>query len=407
MNWELFISKRYLAGKRRQVFTLFTTIIAIAGVIVGVAALVVTFAIMTGFQEEIRDRILGTQAHITVMTFSREGIVESTFTVTQILAVKDVAACAPFIVSQGLIRYRGNNQGVMINGIRPKDGLKVTDLTKRLVAGTWSSLDSKNENVILGSELAKNLGIYPDDEIILMSFNDTQNMAMMTIPKMRKYKVTGLFESGMYEFDNTFVFMNLQTAQEFLGLGKQISGYQVKVNNFYGADLTAKKIQSEVKGFYIARSWMKMNKNLFSALKIEKLAMTIVLVLIILVAAFNVLSTLMMTTMEKTKDIAVLTALGAEPRNVMRIFVFQGAMIGVVGTIAGILTGVGVSMLLKYTNFISLPADVYYITRIPVRIVWQDLLLIGMVSIIISILSTLYPAGKAAKIDPAKALRTE
>jgi lipoprotein-releasing system permease protein len=407
MNWEILVVKRYLSARRKQIFTLFTTLVGISGITLGVAALVVTLSIMNGFQNEIRDKILGTQAHILLLPNGEKVFKPAPEILNQVTNLPEVIAGSPFIYGQTLLRARNKSVGAVLKGIIPEEEIRVTNLTRQNPTINLTTLNSSEPRIILGKELAKNLGVSLGEEIFLFSLQQETNFTGMTLPKIEKIRVAGIFESGMYEYDNSLAYISLRKAQEIFNLGQGITGYQLKIKDIYQADRLADKIE-KLLGFSVwARPWTSMNKNLFSALKLEKIMMFIVLTLIILVAAFNIFSTLMLMTMEKIKDIAILQALGAKKKNILRIFLYEGLSIGILGIFSGSILGIVISKLLDRYQFIKLPADVYYIQNIPVKIMPLDIFLICVSALLISLLSTFYPSYKASRINPAEALRYE
>lgn len=408
MNWEIFIVKRYLATRRKQIFTLFTTLVAVGGIALGVCALVITLSIMNGFQNEIREKILGIQAHIILLPNDKKMFNPSPEIFNKVVNLPEVIAGSPFVYGQTLLRSirLGRAVGAVLKGIIPEEEIRVTNLIQKSQPTVWATLNSSEPKIILGKELARNLGVFPGEEIFLLSPQET-NFTGAILPKIEKFRVSGIFESGMYEYDNSLAYISLKKAQEIFNLGENISGYQLKIKDIYQADRLANKIEKLLGSSVWTRPWTKMNKNLFSALKLEKIMMFIVLTLIILVAAFNIFSTLMLMTMEKIKDIAVLQALGAQKKNILRIFLYEGLSIGILGILSGSILGIVISKLLDRYQFIKLPADVYYIQTIPVEIVPLDILFISLSALLISLLSTIYPSYKASRINPAEALRYE
>ncbi|MBW2019930.1 MAG: lipoprotein-releasing ABC transporter permease subunit [Deltaproteobacteria bacterium] len=420
MSFERFISFRYLRAKRKQAFISVITFISIAGVMLGVMAMMVVLAVMTGFGTDIKSKILGTNAHIRVMSRSGElGQYEEVM--KKIEAVEGVTATAPFIHSQIMLRCGSQVSGAILRGIDPLRAGRVVDLEKsvkgtdlRALGGATSFHTHKKERpgappgIILGKELSRLLMAYPGDEVYVVSpFGGSLTPFGGRIPYMKKFKVVGLFDSGMYDYDTSFSYVSIESAQGLLKLGKSVHGIEVKVDDIYSVDKISKSILERLGHAYWTQDWMQMNKNFFSALKLEKAVMFIILVLIILVAAFNIISTLIMMVMEKNKDIAILKSMGASSKSIMKIFMLNGLIIGVVGTTLGIIGGSVVCFLLKRYEFVKLPSDVYYISTLPVKVQMGDVALIALCALAISFLATIYPSYQASRLDPAAAIRYE
>ncbi|ROQ92235.1 lipoprotein-releasing ABC transporter permease subunit [Desulfosoma caldarium] len=415
MQFELFVSLRYLMAKRRHAFISLITLISVAGVAVGVMALIVVLAVMNGFQHDLRDRILGITSHAVIGHF--QGIFDGYAHLVQEIEREDgVEAATPFVLTQVMVNSGKFISGAILRGIDPKTAPRVTRLEQSLLQGTLASLLSSREDasfterpapsIIVGVELAARLGVQTNDYVTLISPTG-QTTPAGRVPKSRLYRVVGLFKSGMYEYDNTLAYVHIRDAQKLLGIGDAVSGIEVKVKDIYAAASVSNKLQKKLGYPYWVRDWMQMNHNLFSALKLEKVVMFIILTLIILVAAFNIVSSLIMMVMEKTKDIAILKAMGATTHKVRRIFVLEGLLIGVVGTVLGLVGGFTLCELLKRYQFIELPRDVYYISTLPVRTEPLDVVLIACAAVAICLVATFYPSKQAAKLHPAEALRYE
>jgi lipoprotein-releasing system permease protein len=416
MRYEWFIGLRYLKAKRKQTFISIITVISIVGVTVGVMTLIVVLAVMSGFEKTLKEKILGTQAHLVLLKASQEGMDHYEEVLKKVQEVKGVISAAPFIFNQVMLSSESNVSGVVIKGIDPDRVGKVTELAHNMKAGSLQDLKGGSEpsGTILGVELAKHLGVSLNDAIQVISPLGTMTpMGMM--PKMKRFRVVGIFYSGMYEYDNTMAYVSLESAQRFFGMGNRVTGIEIKTNDIYKVKEIGKEIRQKLGFPFWTKDWMEMNRNLFSALKLEKIAMFIILVLIVLVAAFNIISTLIMVVMEKHKDIAILKSMGSPSKGILKIFVIEGGVIGVVGTILGTILGLGAAFNLeKITGFVEnlfgfkiLSSDVYYIDKLPSQVNPTDVVMIVVTAILISLLATLYPAWRASKLDPAEALRYE
>lgn len=405
LPYEFFIALRYLAAKRRGRSVSLSTFVSMGGVVLGVAALIGTLGVMTGFQEDIRDKILGTNSHIVVMDGTRDTIKDYTGIAAKIAASPHVTATTPFIYSQVLMTSERNVHGVVLRGIDPATEGKVTEIERNIKEGRIKDLSKPSYNgVIIGKELARKLSVQMGDQLNLVSPVGTPG-PLGIVPKIRKFEVAGIFDSGMYEYDSSLAYISISSAQEFLNLGDVVTGIEVRVDDIFIADKVAEKLEGELGFPFWARDWMKMNRNLFSALKLEKIIMFIILVLIILVASFNIVSTLTMIVTEKGREIAILKAMGTKRAGVMRIFMIDGIIIGLVGTAIGIPLGFAGGYALE--NFYTFPGDIYYISHIPVKIKLFDIFSVGLSAMLISFLATIYPSWRAAKLDPAEALRYE
>ena len=412
MNFEFFVSLRYLLAKRRQTFISLITFISIAGVAVGVTALIVVLAVMNGFQRDLRDRILGITSHIVVGRYDAT-IADYHEVIDEIKRENGVTGASPYIYTQVMLSSGRGVSGALLRGIDPQTAAEVVNIQKDMIRGNLTDLENtpstSSENgpgIILGVELANNLGVRQKDWVTVISPTGRLTPIGQT-PKSKLFQVAGIFQSGMFEYDNTLAYISLKSAQQFLGIGDVVSGIEVRVDDIYDAQAIAQKLRSRLGPSFWVRDWMQMNRNLFSALKLEKVVMFIILTLIVLVAAFNIVSSLIMLVMEKTRDIAILKAMGATTTSIRKIFVLEGLMIGVSGTILGLLGGFGLCGILKRYHFIELPRDVYYISTLPVHLEGTDVAIIAFSAIAISLIATLYPSRQAAKLEPAEALRYE
>jgi lipoprotein-releasing system permease protein len=416
MPFELFIGLRYLKAKRKSTFISLITLISVAGVALGVMALIIVLAVMTGFEEDLKDKILGTNAHIVVLN-ATGAVQDYQRVLKKVQGIDGVVAATPFIYNQVMLSSGRNVSGVVLRGIDVASDAKVTNLHKSMVEGSLKALDdssAKTPGLVIGKELAKNLGLFQGDTVDVISpMGNITPFGMM--PKMRHFRIAGIFNTGMFEYDSTLAYVSLSEAQNFLGLGDVVTGIQLKVRDVYRTGELAQVINRELGPPFHARDWMQMNKNILFALKTEKSVMFIILTLIVLVAAFGIASTLFMVVMEKTRDIAILKSMGATSRSIMRIFVFEGVIIGVLGTAIGVLSGLLValnlepivSLVQKVTGFELFSKDIYYLDHFPSQVIPSDVMLISITAVLISFAATLYPSWAASRLLPAEALRYE
>ncbi len=407
MTFEWFVSLRYLRAKRKQKFISLISIISVLGVAVGVMALIVVLSVYTGFTEGLRDQIIGINAHILIQRFSGS-IPKAEAVIKQIKSVPGVKDATPLIYSQALISSGRNSTGVALRGIDPESAGKVIAIERKMKGGSLQTLTNTDTlpAIIVGIELARQLRVAMNDKIRLISPNGPLS-PMGILPKVLTCRVVGLFETGMFEYDSTMAFISLKTARALAGLSRGVHGIEVRVDSVDEANTVAETIQERLGQGYSVRDWMQINKNLFAALKLEKLGIFIALDLIILVAALNIISALVMVVMEKKRDIAILKSMGASTRSIIRIFFYQGMVIGIGGTLLGVLSGLGLCALLQHYPIIELPRNVYPMSTMPIKVVPFDVTVIAVSAILITLAATLYPSWQASRVRPAEALSYE
>ena len=423
MNYEFFVSIRHLSARKSQKFISLNSWISMVGVGLGVMALIVVIAVMSGFSNDLRDKILGTNSHVVVSNINQTTVENYNAVLKNVLSVSGVTAAAPFIINQVMLINGGRVSGVVVRGVDPAKEGTVSDLEKNMIVGSIVDLkvnphsleDKKNRTgIILGKELSRKMGVVVGDVISMVS-PVSRVTPVGLIPRMKLFKVVGVFESGMYEYDANLSFILLKSAQNFFSMKDAVSGIEVRVVDIEQAGNVATAIQKKLGFPYHARDWMSMNKNLFSALKLEKIVMFIILVLIIFVAAFNIISTLFMLVMEKAKEIAILKSMGASRKSIIKIYSYQGLIIGLVGTFLGCAAGFTivpnlneiVGFIESVFGIVAFPSDIYYLDRLPSEIQYMDSFLIIIFSIAICLVASLYPAWRASKLDPVDGLRYE
>jgi len=405
---ELFLSLRYLRAKRKQTFISVITVISVLGVMVGVMALVVVLSVMNGFRADLMSKILGVNSHILVLRYGG-AFGDYKKIVKRVDKLDGVVASTPFIYAQVMANNSGNVSGALLRGVDPKNAARVVSFEEMIKEGSLASLEKDaggSPPIVVGRELSRQIGIGPGDIVTLLS-PEGKLTPLGRSPNTKRFRVTGIFDSGMYEYDASMVFVSLKEAQDFLAMGDRVTGLEVRVDDIYESDKIAKQIQADLGYPYWTKDWKVMNRSLFSALKLEKVTMFVILTMIVLVGALNIISTLVMVVMEKTRDIAILRAMGASAKSIMSIFMLQGLLVGLIGTMAGLASGLGICHLLGKYKFISLPADVYYISTLPVRVEFVDVWLVALAAVFISFVATLYPSWYGSRVDPVEAIRYE
>lgn len=409
MSFEYFIGRRYLRAKSKQSFISLITILSTAGIAVGVMALIVVIAVMSGFESDLKSRILGGQSHIVLMRHGGQ-FTEYRKILKEVEKIDGVKSATPVIYTQVMLRASSRVSGAVLRGIDPESAGRVIKTLDKISlhnpkTGMGESPDNNVPGIVLGKELANNLGVGIGDTIYLISPRGMIS-PIGHLPAMKRFRLTGFFESGMYDYDGSFAYINIDQAQKILRMGNSVTGIEIRVDNMYKAREIAQKIVSSLGFPFWARDWMQMNQNLFTALKLEKTVMFIILTLIVLVAAFNIASTLIMMVMEKTRDIAILKAMGATDKSIKKIFVFKGMVIGTVGTIFGVILGFVLCTILKHYKIAELTGDIYYFTtKLPVKLEFFDVFIIVSAALVICFLATIYPARQASRLNPVEAIR--
>ncbi|MBA2670848.1 MAG: ABC transporter permease [Gemmatimonadetes bacterium] len=414
MKLEWYIARRYLSSRRGARFLSLITLIAMGGVFVGVMALIIVTSVMSGLQRDLRDKILGTNPHIWLTTYGDAMQLDSwEGTLARIRNVDGVVSVAPFIHTEvGLGNLGGHAEAAVLRGIyHEAEGEPITDIVRDIQAGSYSlgPTQSGHPPLIVGDELANKFNLYPGAVVNVTALQGVQLTPMGSLmPRMARFEVVGRFRTGMYEYDNKFMYTDLASAQEITGMGERVTGLEIRVPDPMQSDKVARRVEVALGGFpYRAEDWKTMNASLFSALQLEKLAMGIILLLIVVVAAFNIISTLVMVVTDKTREIGILKSMGLRSSQISRIFMIQGVVIGAVGSLLGGAAGLFLTWLLDRYQFIEIPGDVYFIDRLPVAFNPYEIMLILVLSVVISFLATIYPARQAARLYPVEAIRHE
>jgi lipoprotein-releasing system permease protein len=410
---ELFVGLRYTHSKRRTHFISFISMTSMLGIALGVTALITVLSVMNGFEKELRDRILGMASHATVTTYA--GRLADWQALSQTLEEQpSILAMAPYVQGESMLSQGKRVSGALIRGVLPGMEGGVSDVVSHINGGDLTLLEDGEYNIILGSELAIVLGVGTGDSVTVVSPQVTIGPTGI-LPRLRRFTVVGIFEVGMFEYDRGVALIHIKDAARLFSLDDNVTGLRLKLEDIYDAPRVARELSAQLPGGYRVEDWTRQHANFFRAVKTEKRVMFIILTLIVAVAAFNIVSTLIMVVTDKRADIAILRTLGASPGSIMKIFIIQGVVIGVLGTALGVAGGLGLALNVEtivpaienFFNVDFLEADVYYISEVPSELHWQDVWLMASVSMGLSLLATLYPAWRAARTQPAEALRYE
>jgi lipoprotein-releasing system permease protein len=413
LPFEYFVGLRYTRAKRRNHFISFISMTSMAGIALGVAALIVVLSVMNGFQKELRARILGVASHVQLSAF--EGGLAGWATVADVAKKNpEVTAAAPYIHAQGLLSFQQTVQGSIIRGVVPQMEDQVADIGRSMKRGSLDALKPGEFGIVLGKELARNLGVRMDEKVTVIA-PQGQVTAAGVLPRVKQFRVVGIFEVGMYEYDSGLALLHLADAQRLYRMEDNVTGVRLKLKDLYAAPRVSRELSTSLPADVFVTDWTRSHANFFRAVQIEKRVMFIILTLIVAVAAFNIVSTLVMAVTDKQADIAILRTLGASPGSIMKIFIVQGALIGCIGTIVGTLAGVLLALnvdvvvpFIERTFSVQfLAKDVYYISDLPSDLQWDDVFVIAAVSFGLSLLATLYPSYRASRLEPAAALRYE
>ncbi len=415
LPFELFVGLRYTCAKRKNHFISFISLTSMVGIALGVAALIVVLSVMNGFQTELRNSILGVASHIEV-TENNNQLSHWQDVASQVKSQPKVVASAPYVNAQGMLSYGQAVQGSIVRGILPAEEDKVADIGKHMKVGALSDLRAGEFNIILGADLAYLLGVGLGEKVVLMA-PQGQFTPTGVVPRIKQFKVVGLFQVGNQEYDAALALIHIEDASKLYRMGNNVSGLRLKLTDLFDAADMALQLSSQLnpQGQYYVSDWTQQHANFFKAIQLEKRVMFIILTLIVAVAAFNIVSTLVMAVTDKRADIAIMRTLGAGPRSIMGIFIIQGALIGIIGTLLGTFFGIVIALNIEtiipfieslfHIKFLS--ADVYMISEVPSQLEWKDVTTIVLVSFVLSLLATLYPSYKASTINPAEALRYE
>jgi len=414
LPFELFVGMRYTRAKRRNHFISFISLTSMVGIGLGVAALIVVLSVMNGFQEELRSRILGVASHLQI-TGANNLLSDWQTVSSKVQAAKHVTGTAPYIMAQGMLSNGQAVQGAIVRGVLPNEESKVSDLAEHMRAGQLANLKAGEFGIVLGAELAQSLGVILGDKVVLMApqghFTPTG-----VVPRIKQFTVVGLFQVGMYEYDAGLALINIDDAAKLYRMGDNVSGVRLKLDDLFLAPRISQDLAvvlSEESQSLFLTDWTQEHANFFRAIQMEKRVMFIILALIVAVAAFNIVSTLVMAVTDKRADIAIMRTFGASPSSIMAIFIVQGALIGLIGTVVGAFFGVlialNISTIVPFIehlfNVQFLAKDIYYISELPSHLLWGDVVTIVVLSFFLSLIATLYPSWKASKMNPAEALR--
>jgi lipoprotein-releasing system permease protein len=410
MSLEFFIAQRYLRSKHRTGFISLIAYISITGVMIGVAALSIILSVMNGYEFEVRSRLIGVDGHVKVGTYHSRGVENYQYIMQQLKSFPHLVAMSPYLSSKGLIISDATSTAIQIKGIAPLQVVKVLDVSSIVTSGSFDvAREEKNEHflygILVGENLAKKLKVKIGDEVVVASLTGITRFGQM--PNKMRFRINGFFQTGLYEYDSSSAFISVEAAQLLFNMPNSVTGIEVKLDDFNRAEEFADRVRNQFGYPYRALTWNDLNANLFAWYQIQKWAGFIVLSLIVMVAAFNIVSTLIMVSMEKTREIGILKSMGATARTIRVIFTYEGFLVGLSGTAIGLGVGFILCWLQQTYRLLALPQDVYIIGWLPILMRWSDFLLIAVVAVSITWIAAVYPASRAARLDPVAAIREE
>ena len=407
-RYEMFLALRYLKARRKQAFTSIVSAVSVLGIAVGVCALVVALALLTGFQQDIQSKIIGANAHVVIWGMGNASIEEWPAVIDSVVGAEGVVAAAPVVLDFGLVDNGYRQAYVTFKGVDP--GAGTTELLDRVVEGSADGLRIRGETpgMLVGRDMADNMLLHVGDTLRVMVY-DRDALTPLGSGRVKRFdlRVVGVFDAGMYDYDNTWALVDIETAQQMFGLGEAVSFVEVRVEDVYQTDPVMLAMQERLGSGYLMQDWKRMNQMFFAALQLEKLAMFVTISLIVFVAALNIVATLVLMVTEKNRDIGILLSMGATRRGILYTFILQGFFVGLAGTVVGLASGIGLSMVADRYQLISLPEQVYYLSHVPFIVRPFDFTLVALLAVAISFLATLYPAWRASRLDPVEALRYE
>jgi lipoprotein-releasing system permease protein len=407
MGFVWIIASRYLRSKRRLSFITLVSLLASGGVFVGVAALTIVLSVMNGFEDQVQTRIAGTNAHVAVLSADDRPMTVSDSLAAAIGAAAPEAASAPFVYGKVMVASRSSVDGMVLKGVDPKAESRVTDIMGHLTPPEHPLDGGDLPGIGLGEELAIRLRVAVGDVILISLPSEEPGGLFGGLPRVKRLRVSSIFRSGLYEYDSSFGIVRMETASDFFGMGRNITGYELRIPDMFRARETSARLERALGSGYRVTNWIDLNRNLFAWMKIEKAVMFTILILIVLVATVNIVSSLVMLVLEKRRDIGVLRTMGVTPHGIMRIFLLQGTLVGLMGTALGILVGWAVSFLLGRYHLLHLPGEIYFIDTLPVKMEWTDFALVAIAATALCFVASLYPAWRAARLAPVESIRYE
>lgn len=417
MRYEFWIAGRYLRSKKRTGFVGLITWISIGGVALGVVALIVVLSMVNGFEEEVRSRIVGTNAHLILLSYGNSGMSDHPRVREDVASIPGVVASAPFVYGKALLSAGGQSDGVIVKGVSLAAERHVTTVADHIEPPMIDfpsrptdpdSIRNWLPGLVLGRHIAETMRVSVGDIILMASPFEGRATPLGVIPRVRKFRLLGVFNSGLYEYDSSLAYVSLEDAQRFYDLGASVTGIELKIEDMYAAATYEEKVLERLGGYpYRVNTWIELNQNLFAWMKWEKLGMAILLFTIVIVAAFNIVSALIMLVLEKRREIGILKSMGATRAEIMRIFMAEGLVIGGAGTLAGSILGYALAFFLDRYHLISLPGDIYFLETLPMKLHWPDGVAITLLTLVLCFLATIYPAWTAARLDPVEAIRND